>query len=260
MVTRRMNRIFRNDGRTLIFAMEHAGIFGPMKGLDKPGETIARVISGGVDAIMTSYGIARHFNREISPVGLILRSDGASTILDQDVPASVWFGVEEALRLGTDALCISTYPGDHKEIATLNNLAETTRRAHEWGLPIQAELVPFGMGSSVEQRSLENIRLAARLGIELGRDWVKTPYVDGFEKITEACYKPVVIMGGKKRAGELDILYEMRKAMDGGAAGGTIGRNIFQSDHPEGMARALAAIIHKDASVEESIDIYKTSN
>ena len=99
MITRRMNRIIKADGRTLIVAMEHAGIFGPGKGLEKPGETIARVITGGVDAIMTSYGIACHFTRELSPVGLILRSDGASTILGQDVPAPIWFGVEEALRV-----------------------------------------------------------------------------------------------------------------------------------------------------------------
>jgi len=257
MINRRLNQIFREDGRTLIVAMEHAGIFGPGKGLEKPGETIARVIAGGVDAIMTSYGIARHFSREISPVGLILRSDGASTILGQDMPAPVWFRVEEALRLGADALCISAYPGDYKEMPTLTNLAETTRVAHAWGLPVQAEMVPFGMGSNAQQRSLENIKLAARLGLELGGDWVKIPYVDGFKEITEVCYKPVVIMGGKKRAGELDILYEMRKAMDEGAAGGTIGRNIFESDNPEGMARALVAIVHHNASVEEGIEIYK---
>jgi fructose-bisphosphate aldolase, class I len=257
MKDRRLNRIFRQDGRALIVAMEHAAIFGPGKGLARPGETIAQVIAGGADAIMTSFGMARHFARELAPVGLILRSDGAATRLGPDQPASIWFGVEEALRLGADALCVSAFPGDVKEIATLDNLASVARLAAAWGLPLQAEMVPGGMGSGPEFRTVDHVSLAARLGMELGADWAKVPYVDGFKAVTAVCFKPVVIMGGSKRRTASEFLSEIKAAMQAGAAGGTIGRNIFESEDPQAMTAAIAAIIHKDASVAEALAILR---
>ena len=257
MKIRRLGRIFRPDGRALIVATEHAAIFGPGKGLERPGETIAKVVAGGADAIMTSFGIAGHFTRELSPVGLILRADGAPTRLGPDTAAPVWFGVEEALRLGADALCVSAFPGHHTEAASLNNLAAVTRQALSWGLAVQAEMVPGGMGGGPETRTLENVALAARVGIELGADWVKVPYVGGFAQVTGVCFKPVVIMGGSRRSSEAEILAEVRAAMDAGAAGATIGRNIFEADDPEAMTAALAAIIHCNASVEQALAILR---
>jgi DhnA family fructose-bisphosphate aldolase class Ia len=255
MKTRRLGHIFRPNGRALIIATEHAAIFGPGKGTERPGETIEKVIAGGVDAVMTSFGIAGHFARALAPVGLILRADGAPTILGPDEAAPVWFDVEEALRLGADALCVSAFPGHHTEGASLDNLASVTRQAQAWGLAVQAEMVPGGMGSGPEMRTVENVALAARVGIELGADWVKVPYAEGFQQVTGACYKPVVIMGGSRRGSEAEILAEVRAAMDAGAAGATIGRNIFEADDPEAMTAALSAIIHQDATVEEALGI-----
>jgi DhnA family fructose-bisphosphate aldolase class Ia len=226
-----------------------------MKGLEHPGDTIERVIAGGVDAVMTSFGIAHHFARTLAPVGLILRSDGAPTRLGPDVAAPIWFDVEEALRLGADALCVSAFPGHHSETATLDSLASVARQAQAWGLAVQAEMVPGGMGSGPEMRTVENVALAARVGIELGADWVKVPYVDGFEQVTDSCFKPVVIMGGSKRSSEAEILAEVKAAMQAGATGATIGRNIFGARDPEAMTAALSAIIHQDTSVEEALAI-----
>lgn len=257
MKIRRLGHIFRPDGRTLIVATEHAAIFGPGRGTERPGETIAKAVAGGADAIMTSFGIAGHFAHALSPVGLILRADGAPTKLGPDRAAPVWFGVEEALRLGADALCVSAFPGHHTEGATLDNLASVTRRAQAWGLAVQAEMVPGGMGSSPEARTTESVALAARVGIELGADWVKVPYVEGFRQVTGACYKPVVIMGGSRRNSEVEILAEVRAAMDEGASGATIGRNIFEANDPEAMTAALSAIIHQDASVEQALAILR---
>lgn len=252
---RRINQVFQDDGKTLVLALEHTIIFGPGKGLARPGETIRNAIAGGVDAVMTSYGIARTFAMELSRRGLILRADGAATKFGPDVPAPVWFGVKEALRLGADALCISAFPGNAKEMATFTNLAETTRAAHQWGLAVQAEMMPGGMGSGPEFCTKEYVALAARAGLELGGDWVKIPYVDGFKEIVDACYRPVVIMGLSRRASPEEFLTEMKAAMDAGAAGGTIGRNIFEADNPAAMAAALAAIIHKGVSVSEAMKI-----
>lgn len=257
MTTRRLGHIFGPDGRTLIVAMDHAAIFGPGKGLERPGDTIENVVAGGADAVMTSFGIAKHFARALSPVGLILRADGAPTKLGPDVAAPIWFDVEVALRLGADALCVSAFPGHHTETATLSNLASVTREAHAWGLAVQAEMVPGGMSSGPEVRTVENVALAARVGIELGADWVKVPYVEAFERVTSVCFKPVVIMGGTRRGSEAEMLAEVKSAMDGGAAGVTIGRNIFETDDPRAMTAALSAIIHSNASVEEALSILR---
>jgi DhnA family fructose-bisphosphate aldolase class Ia len=206
---------------------------------------------------MTSFGIAKAFARQLAPVGLILRSDGAPTKLGEDLPAPIWFGVESALRLGADALCVSAFPGCHLEAQSLDNLATIAREAHAWGLALQAEMVPGGMGGPPEIRSLENIALSARLGAELGADWVKVPYAPGFRHVTETCFKPVVILGGSKRGTVEEILIEVKAAMDAGAAGITMGRNIWQSDNPEAMTRALAAIIHHDDSVHDALVVMR---
>jgi DhnA family fructose-bisphosphate aldolase class Ia len=255
MKARRLGHIFRPDGRALIVATEHAAIFGPGKGLERPGDTIEKVVAGGADAIMTSFGIANHFAHALSPVGLILRADGAPTRLGPDTAAPVWFHIEEALRLGADALCVSAFPGHHTELATLDNLASVAREAQRWGLAVQAEMVPGGMGGGPEIRTVENVALAARVGIELGADWVKVPYVEAFGQVTRTCFKPVVIMGGSKRTSKAEILSEVKAAMDQGASGATIGRNIFEADDPEAMTAALSAIIHQGASVQAALAI-----
>jgi DhnA family fructose-bisphosphate aldolase class Ia len=256
METRRLNRIFGADGRALIVAMEHAAIFGPGKGTEDPGQTIQQVIAGGANAIMASFGIVKRFVRELAPVGLILRSDGAPTIIGPDEPAPVWFGVEEALRLGADGICISAFPGHHTEQQSLDNLATIAREAHKWGVALQGEMVPGGMTADPAERTVEQVALAARLGCELGADWVKVPYVPGFERVIRGCYKPVVILGGTKRGTTRELFAEVRAALDAGAAGVTMGRNIWQSDDPEAMTAALAALIHEDVTVEQAMSIW----
>jgi fructose-bisphosphate aldolase, class I len=256
MDTRRLNHIFDTDGRALIVAMEHAAIFGPGKGTENPAETIRQVVAGGANAVMASFGIIRQFVKELAPVGVILRSDGAPTILGPDVPAPVWFGVEEALRLDADGICISAFPGHHSEQQSLDNLARIAREAHKWGLALQGEMVPGGMTAGPDARTVESVALAARLGCELGADWVKVPYVDGFARVIRGCYKPVVILGGSKRGSTLEVFTEVRAALDAGAAGVTMGRNIWESDDPQAMTAALAALIHEDASVDAAMAIW----
>ncbi|MEA4908958.1 MAG: hypothetical protein VB089_15145 [Anaerolineaceae bacterium] len=257
---RRLNRIFRTDGKVLIVAMDHGLIDGPCKGLEDPAKTIEKVVSGGADAVLTSYGLARRFARELAPVGLILRSDGGPSKLGtNDGPGSIFFGVEEALRLGADAMAVSGYPGSSKEVSSLENIAAIASEAHAWGLALMAEMVPGGFDSAPEFRTVENIALGARLGLELGADFIKTPYVAGFNQVTSACYGPVVILGGAKRGKERDMLADIKAAVDNGASGVAIGRNIFQAEDPQSMTAAVAAILHHGASLDEALDIIQAS-
>ncbi len=245
MTTRRMKRIFRKNGRALIVAMDHGLIDGPCAGLEQPGATIARIAAGGADAILTSYGVARRFAGELAGLGLILRVDGGATSLgDSSGPGAAFFGVEEALRLGADAVAVSAFPGSPVEVESLERLAHVIAAAHSWGLPVMAEMVPGGFDSPPDKRTPEAIALAVRVGAELGADFVKTPYTPGFQRVVSTCYVPVVVLGGAKRGNEAAMLADIQAAIDAGGAGVAIGRNIFQAEDPAAMTAAVARVVH----------------
>lgn len=253
MMNRRLNHIFKADGRAVIVAMDHGAISGPIRGLEQPGQTIARVAAGGADAILTTYGLARTFATQLAPLGLILRSDGGRTDLGQPAPGAINFTVEAALRLGADALAVSAFPGLPTEVDSLRLLAQSIAAAHRWNVPVLAEMVPGGFEGGPEFRSRASISLGARVGAELGADLVKCPYVEGFEQVVRGACAPVVILGGAKAGGERDMLARIRAAVDAGAAGVAIGRHIWQAPDPQAMTAAVAAIVHGDASVEEAM-------
>ena len=258
MTTRRLYRIFREDGRALIVALDHGLLDGPCPGLEDPARTIAQVVAGGADAVLTSYGIARRFARELAPVGLILRADGGATSLGAaGGPAALFYRVEEALRLGADAVAVTAFPGAPQEAATLQNLAHTVGQAHAWGLPVLAEMVPGGFDSPPELRTQASLALSARVGAELGADLIKIPYTAGFEAVVGPCYAPVVILGGAKRGSERAMLTDIEAALQAGGAGVAIGRNIFQAPDPEAMTAAVAALLHHGASVDQALALLK---
>jgi class I fructose-bisphosphate aldolase len=253
--TRRLNRIFQPDGRALIVATDHGMISGPV--IPNMERTLAHIIAGGADAVMASFGTATRFAAQLARVGLVLRMDGAGTVLGpMSGPGAQFYTVDDALRLGADALCVTTFPGTPHEEATLETLARVIREAHRWGIPVMAEMVPGGFDSGPELRTLESISVSARVAAELGADWVKIPYVDGFEQVVESCYVPVVVLGGPHRDDPAQTLTMVKAGLAAGAAGGTIGRNIWQAANPAAMAAALVALIHRNATVEAALAIY----
>lgn len=245
MTTRRTHRIFQPDGRALICATEHGMISGPLPGLEHMETALRQILAGGVDAVMSSYGAATRFAELLAPVGLILRTDGAGTALGaMDGPGAQFYTVEDALRLGADAMCVTAFPGTRHEEATLATLARVIRQAHAWGLPVMAEMVPGGFEGGPAMRTLAAIQLSARVAAELGADWVKIPYVEGFEAVVERCFVPVLVLGGPHLADPAATLTMVGRAMQAGAAGAVVGRNIWKAADPNGMARALAKIVH----------------
>ncbi len=254
---RRLNNIFAPDGRAVIVALDHGLLDGPIEGFTDPGETIAKVIAGGADAILTSYGIAEKYQEELSRVGLILRADGAATNLGtpSDGSASTpFFGVEDALRLGADALVVTAMPGCEKEEPTLTNLAHMTREAHQWGMPVLGEMVPGGFDGPPETRGTEAVAFAARLGAELGADFIKAPYAENYGEVTAKTFAPVVILGGSK-GDEREMLANIASAIKAGGAGVAIGRNVFQCENPTAMTAAIVAIVHGGVSVDVASSI-----
>ncbi|MCO6453322.1 MAG: hypothetical protein J5I90_21245 [Caldilineales bacterium] len=245
MILRRKNRIFQPDGHALICATEHGMVSGPDAGIERMETTLRRIIAGGVDAVMASYGTATRFAELLSRMGLILRTDGAGTVLGaMDGPGAQFYSVEDALRLGADAMCVTTFPGTRYEETTLATLARVIREAHAWGMPVMAEMVPGGFDSDPELRTLEAIKISARVAAELGADWVKIPYVAGFETVVETCYVPVLVLGGPHRDDPATTLAMVGRAMQAGAAGAVVGRNIWKAADPTAMARKLSTLVH----------------
>lgn len=251
-IIRRMNRIFHPDGRALIVAFDHGLIDGPAPGMEQPGPVLQQIVGGGADAILTSYGTARRYAEALASVGLILRLDGGGTKLGDMGPGAQFYTVEDALRLGADAVAVSAFPGSPEERSTLRTLAKVIGQAHAWGLPVMAEMVPGGFDSAPEYRTAESIAIAARVAAELGADWVKIPYASGFQRVNETCYVPAVILGGAKKGSEDQMLKTIQEALDAGARGVAIGRNIFQADDPAGMTAAVAGLVHgRETQIED---------
>ncbi|MBI2845166.1 MAG: hypothetical protein HYX86_01325 [Chloroflexi bacterium] len=248
---RRLNRIFREDGKTLIVAMDHVGYSDkPLPGLDQPQETIRQVLAGGADAIMTTYGTAQMFLPAIGRGALILS-------VPSDPPI-VTGAVENALRLGADAVKTMVYPWANDDSVT--NCAVLAAACTRWGMPLLAETIPGGFSAGEEMRSVEKIAGGARVGVEAGADFIKTFFIgskDGFRRVIDNCPVPVVVLGGEKASDERELLTTVYDAISAGAAGVAMGRNIWGHPQPQKITAAIAAVIHDRASVDQALRILK---
>jgi DhnA family fructose-bisphosphate aldolase class Ia len=255
----RLHHIFREDGKTLIVAMDHAALFGTMGGLEQPGEAIRKVRDGGADAILTTYGVSKQFAREIGGMGLILRMDGGTSSLAQERgPLQLIYQVDDALRLGADAVGTMGFPGSRFEAQMLPYLSKLVGQCAEWNIPVMAEMLPGGFENPKELWTPKNVADACRIGAELGVDFIKTTYtgdVESFARVIEQVYVPVVVLGGTKSDDPRDLLEQIYGAMQAGACGVACGRNIYQCHDPVKMVQAIAAIIHGGATVDDALEL-----
>jgi len=254
----RWNRIFRNDGRAVIFAMDHAVNFGLMPGLEKPGEVIAKVQAGGADAILTTLGIVKNFPQQIGDMIIILRLDGGTTKLAQKPAAgSVVYNVYDALRVGAEAVGVMGMPGSQFEDQTLPYLSEIVQQGLEWGVPVMAEMLPGGFENPAQFWTPENIGHACRIGCEMGVDFIKTTYSgdpETWKKITDQIYTPIVVLGGSKAKDEVSLLSDICQSIAMGASGVAVGRNIYQHPHPDKITAAISAVVHENATVDQALE------
>lgn len=218
---------------------------------------LEEIVENGADAFLTTFGIAKNFWKVLKDVGIILRIDGGiSMIREGKKRYSQLFSVEDALRLGADAVGCMGLPGCDFESDTLNYLAGITAEAHKWNVPVLAEMLPGGFNKSLHTQ--ENIAMSARMGVELGADIIKTEYpqdMEAFKEITKGVFKPIVVLGGSKSENHEELLKMVKSAIDAGASGIAIGRNIWGYKDPGKMTRALSEIIHNGATVEKAMKI-----
>jgi DhnA family fructose-bisphosphate aldolase class Ia len=255
MTSSRLRRIFAPDERTVIVAMDHTAYFGPMRGLEHPDDVLQAVVEAGADAVLTTPGIAACFGDRLGRAGLILRADGGSSQRDPQ-PAGLRqiVSVERALRLGADALACMGMIGFPDESASLRVLTDLVDECSRWGLLVLAEMLVQGHGS--EKPTVEDVAFAARVGADLGADIIKTTYVgppDAYRAAIASCYVPLVVLGGEKANDDRAVLESVAGALASGASGVAMGRNVWQHTNPAGMTRALVALVHGGATVDEAL-------
>ena len=254
----RLDRI-GTDGKHLIVPMDHGITLGPVTGLADIESTIDAVTSGGADAVLTQKGIASRVHGNKNDAGYIVHLNGSTTIGPDERDKRITGTVEDAIRAGADAVSLHLNVGSEHEPDQITQLAEVTSKAEEYGMPVLA--MTYARGHDVRDKSnpegyAEDLAHATRLGEELGADLIKTAYSgtpETFERVVEATRLPVVIAGGSKGT-DLETLSMVRGAVDGGAAGVSMGRSIFQHETPESITAAIAAVIHDGATPEAAAE------
>lgn len=261
LLGRRFHRLFASDGRSVVVALDHGTTDGAVAGLENPEPVLTEVIAGGADAILTSIGIARHFSKELKDVGLILRCDGAtSPLLEQ--PRELLLGVNDVLSTDADAAAAMFFPGIVNGHNSTIYFPRFASELHRWNIPIMAEALPYGFEAHPASREVNAVADTCRMAIENGADVIKTFYTgerESFRKVIRSCYQPVLVLGGPKTRSNREFLTAIRDALDAGAAGVVIGRNVWQSPSPREMTQALVALVHRDASVDEALRVLEES-
>jgi len=244
---RRLRRIMKG-GKTLIVPMDH-GITSPVRGLERI-DRVLELIDGEVDAVVLHKGVVKNstYIAEAN-MGLIIHLS-ASTSLRNPNDKRIVTSVEKAIEPGADAVSIHVNVGSETEGRQLSEAGIIAELCDSYGIPMLAMMYPRGDG--INEKDVNAVKHAVRIGYELGADIIKTNYtgsVESFAEVVEISEVPVVVAGGSKK-GDVDLLVEVRDAMLAGAAGAAIGRNVFQHSNPRSIAKALRRVIHDDIGVE----------
>ncbi len=250
----RLSNIFHPEtGRTVMLAIDHGYFLGPTAGLERIDVTIVPLLPYA-DTLMCTRGILRSIIPPTFTKGIVLRSSGGPSILKELSNEEIAVDIEDAIRLNVAALAVQVFVGGEYETKSIHNMTRLVDMGNRYGIPV---LGVTAVGKQMV-RDAKYMRLATRICAELGASYVKTYYVpEGFETVTASCPVPIVIAGGKK-VPELDALKIAHNAIQQGACGVDMGRNIFQSEAPKAMIQAVRKVVHENISPEEAYNVYQT--
>ena len=248
----RLARIVRQPhNRGLMLAVDHGYFLGPTERLEDPRITIAPLLKY-CDSLMLTRGVLRTSVSVATDTPMVLRVSGGPSIIGKDLSREdITVSVRDAVRLNASAMAMSIFVGSKYEHQTIVNLGRLVDRAIEYGMPV---LAVTAVGKDMN-RDARYLALACRMAAEQGANIVKTYYCEDFEKVVQSCPVPVIIAGGKKIT-EREALELTYNAIRAGAVGVDMGRNIWQSDNPVPMIRAVRSIVHGNADVESAWKTY----
>jgi putative autoinducer-2 (AI-2) aldolase len=247
----RLSRIINpKTGRTVMLAVDHGYFLGPTTKLEAPGKTISPLLPYA-DAVMLTRGVLRTSVDPGVNKPVVLRISGGTSILKELSNEGITTSLKDAVRLNASAVALSIFVGSEYEKQTLMNLSRVVEEAQDFNMPV---LAVTAVGKEMA-RDARYLGLACRIAAELGANFVKTYYCEDFSKVVEGCPVPLVIAGGKKTT-EMDALELANNALNEGAVGVDMGRNIWQSDYPIPMIRAVRSVVQEGASPKEAFDLY----
>ena len=241
------------SGRTVMLAFDHGYFQGPTTGLERIDLDVVP-LTRWADTVMCTRGVLRSTIPPTYRGGVVLRASGGPSILSDDLSnEEIALSMEDAVRLNAAAVAVQVYVGGKNEKRTVHNMTRLVDAGQRHGI---ATLAVTAVGRELT-RDARYMRLATRICAELGASYVKTYYVDdGFDTVTAACPVPIVIAGGKKLP-EPDALRLAWRAVEEGAAGVDMGRNIFQSENPRAMIQAVRSVVHDGESPERAYELYQ---
>ncbi|MCX5687294.1 MAG: 3-hydroxy-5-phosphonooxypentane-2,4-dione thiolase [Candidatus Omnitrophica bacterium] len=250
----RISQIIKpKTGKTVMLAVDHGYFLGPTTGLDEEPRKIIAELLPYADSLMLTRGMLRTSVDSKISIPIVLRVSGGNSIIGDDLSnETITVSVKDAVRLNVSAVALSIYVGGKYEHQTLKNLATMINECEEYGIPV---LAVTAVGKEMA-RDAKYLSLACRIAAELGAHMVKTYYCEDFEKVIKSCPVPVVIAGGKKIP-EKDALELAYNAVRDGAAGVDMGRNIFQSQDPVGMIKAVRSIVHENVNAKKAYETLK---
>ena len=249
----RLARIFNpQSGRTVMLAIDHGYFLGPTSGLERVDVNIVPLVPYA-DALMLTRGILRANIPAAFTGGVVMRASGGPSIRKELSNELLAVDIEDAIRMNVCAMAVQVYVGGEFETQTVHNMTRMVDMGNRYGIPT---LGVTAVGKDMV-RDAQYFRLATRICAELGAQFVKTYYVDqGFETVTASCPVPIVMAGGKKLP-ELEALTMAYRAINEGAAGVDMGRNIFQSDAPAAMIQAVRAVVHENMKPEQAYGLFQ---
>jgi 3-hydroxy-5-phosphonooxypentane-2,4-dione thiolase len=249
----RMSKIIRQqDGRCVMLAVDHGYFLGPTEGLEIPNRTIKPLLPYA-DSLMVTRGILRTSINPSTDVPIVLRVSGGTSIVGEDLSnETITTSIEEAIKLNASCLAISIFVGSKYEHQTLASLSRLVDEGEKYGIPV---LAVTAVGKDMI-RDARYLALACRVAAEQGAHIVKTYYCDNFESVVEGCPVPLIIAGGKKLPNEIDALKLTYDAIEHGAAGVDMGRNIWQSSYAVAMIKSVRSIVHNNLDLREASEVY----
>lgn len=266
----RFRRLTAHD-RVVIVAVDHGNVAGVVPGLETPGEVVKMAAHAGADGVLITPGILEQVIDDVGDLAVILRVDGCVSALSNG-PMRLFTTVEEALEMGADGVVCNATIGSEHESEELEKVGRLAAQGRCWGMPLIAEMLSQRMMANhmdfngSQQTVLpedigKDVAMAARIGVELGADAIKTRYSgdpESFQAAVTGAGRPILVAGGPRREKNIEgTLSMVDEVLQAGAAGVVFGRLVWQHPDPPEMLRALCALVHDDVTVPEALQEVK---